>query len=698
MYGLVGQKADHTIQGLRDEARVIRLERVLLLLWFVMNLILGALTVHQYGLSIDEPNNYRYAADTLKSYPSLFGTLYKPPYDSSFDGHGPAFVAPTSVLINILQHLFPNVFGPDLWHFSYFITFQLTGLCLYLLAKRWFNRWTAWGILVLFGTQPLLLGHAFINPKDIPFMFLLSLSAVVGFRMVDSIETKDSFVSLERKAEDVTRKFQVVDPRRRRRFLIGVSLALVVALSLFVFSHQINSAIEQGVTFFYRAQPGTWAGRIFNAVASHSSNVKMEDYVTKALRLFRRVKRIILMASLLFSLGYSYLLINTLTLRRFLSNRWKQRHQLGAYARTWGTSLRTSLRLDQLKPWFTEFFGAFRHPSVLLAGVVLGLATAVRAIGPIAGVIVVLYLFAKIRSRAWPTVIVYLLVTGIVTYIAWPRLWDAPIQRYWEALGIVANFPYPGRVLFAGHLYNASNLPYSYLPVLLTIQFTEPLILAIYLGLGILVWRLLRDQIRTDLLLYIGIGFAFPLLALILLRSPLYHNFRQALFLIPPMIMFAAFTLEIVFRKLTQTWARVALIAVLALPGIYSTVRLYPYEYVYYNSLVGGLAGARDRYELDYWRISLREMALEMNRIAPSGAKIVVTRSAGLFVRYSRPDLVVDKLINSILDLSKGYDFVVQVTRWQSSDLYSDVKNVVSIEREGVVLASAKNVKNLSVK
>jgi hypothetical protein len=213
-----------------------------------------------------------------------------------------------------------------------------------------------------------------------------------------------------------------------------------------------------------------------------------------------------------------------------------------------------------------------------------------------------------------------------------------------------------------------------------------------------LLWQSLRTQLRTDLLLYIGLGFGFPLFGLILLDSPLYHNFRQALFLIPAMVMLAAVPLEVVFSKLSQNWTRVVLIAAIALPGIYSTVKLYPYEYVYYNSLVGGLPGASDHYELDYWRISLREMAFEMNKVAPVGSKIVVTRSAGLFARYARPDLVVDKPINSILDLNKGYDYIVQVNRWKRSDLYPKVSDLISIEREGVVLATAKDVKKASVK
>src|SRR5215212_10207001 len=182
------------------DTKVIRLEKVLLLLWFVINIAIGVLTVHEYGMSVDEPNNFQYAADTLDAYPSFFGTLYEPAYSSTFDGHGPAFVAITALFIRVIQGIFPNVYALDLWHFSYFSTFQLTGLCLYWLTKRWFSKWTAWGILILFSTQPLLWGHAFINPKDIPFMFFLTLSVLCGFRMADTLEANESFVSLDKPA------------------------------------------------------------------------------------------------------------------------------------------------------------------------------------------------------------------------------------------------------------------------------------------------------------------------------------------------------------------------------------------------------------------------------------------------------------------------------------------------------------------
>lgn len=679
------------------DSKTIRIEKTLLLVWLTLNLIIGALTVHEYGMSVDEPNNQRYAADTLAAYPSFFGLRFEPNYDSSYDGHGPAFVTVAAIFIRTIQAVSPNVFVPDLWHYSYFVTFQLTGLCLYWLTRRWFSLWTAWAILVLFSTQPLLLGHAFINPKDTPFMFFLTLSVLWGFRMVDAASADQPYVSLEKPARTLTQKFRDADRFRRRRFLIYLTLAVAVGLALVIFSGLVNSILEGTVVFFYSAEPDTWAGQIFNAVASH--NVPAEDYVTKALRLFDRVERVLLLAGLLFFLVYLGLLVRNTTLQRFLRDTWAQRHKAGAWTTGLSGSLRNTMRPGWLKIWAADFLRALRSPRLLLAGVALGLATGIRAIGPVAGLIVVLYLFAKVRSRAWTTAMAYFLIAGIVTYIAWPRLWDAPIQRYLEALGILSNFPhFPGRVLFNGKLYGPSDLPLSYLPVLLTIQFTEPAILCIYIGLGLLTWKLLGSRLRTDLLLYISLGFALPLFALMLLSPTLYHNFRQALFLIPAMFLLAAFTLELILNEIHQNWVRILLITAMALPGVYSTAKLYPYEYVYYNSLVGGSAGATYRYELDYWRISLRQMALELNKVAAPESLIVVTRSAGLLARYTRPDLVIDKPINSILDLDHGYDYIVHVTRGQRGDLYPEVESLIAIERDGVVLVTAKYVRGVSGK
>jgi hypothetical protein len=51
----------------------------------------------------------------------------------------------------------------------------------------------------------------------------------------------------------------------------------------------------------------------------------------------------------------------------------------------------------------------------------------------------------------------------------------------------------------------------------------------------------------------------------------------------------------------------VAVMMTLCLWDAVTLVRLHPYEYLVYNSLVGGLGGASRRYDLDYWFGSMPE-------------------------------------------------------------------------------------------
>ena len=135
-------------------------ERVLLVAWLVFNLAIGLWIVQDYGLSFDESNYYRYADYSLEAYKSFFGRLYEPDYaPSHLQYYGPAFILIVNSILRILHWMPFDLFEFDVWHYSYFLTFQFTGLCLYGLTKRWFSRWTAWAVLVLFITQPVLWGH-----------------------------------------------------------------------------------------------------------------------------------------------------------------------------------------------------------------------------------------------------------------------------------------------------------------------------------------------------------------------------------------------------------------------------------------------------------------------------------------------------------------------------------------------------------
>ena len=65
----------------------------------------------------------------------------------------------------------------------------------------------------------------------------------------------------------------------------------------------------------------------------------------------------------------------------------------------------------------------------------------------------------------------------------------------------------------------------------------------------------------------------------------------------------------------------------LLVPGVVGIARLHPYEYVYYNELVGGLQGAEGRFELDYWATGFREAMETINDVAPAKATVAVAGS-----------------------------------------------------------------------
>lgn len=164
-----------------------------ILILLVINLILGLMTFRSYGLSWDEPLFYDYGEALKYAYTPAnwvsgdFNVANS--FGSSGSDHanrGPAYLLLATPLISFLKWL-----GLDLasaWHLTNFLTFNLGIYLLYRLASRWLDGWSALAVSALFSFQPLLWGHAFINPKDIPFLVFFLGSVVFGFELVDEVD------------------------------------------------------------------------------------------------------------------------------------------------------------------------------------------------------------------------------------------------------------------------------------------------------------------------------------------------------------------------------------------------------------------------------------------------------------------------------------------------------------------------------
>ncbi|MBN8583186.1 MAG: hypothetical protein J0L96_21155, partial [Anaerolineae bacterium] len=168
--------------------KTIRNHPILILL--VINLIIGLMTFRSYGLSWDEPLFYDYGEALKYAYtPSNWfsGNFdVTQSFGSSGSDHanrGPAYLLVAMPLVSLFKGL--GFDSASAWHLTNFLTFNLGIYLLYRLASKWMSKESAFAVAALFTFQPLLWGHAFINPKDIPFLTFFLGAVLFGFELID---------------------------------------------------------------------------------------------------------------------------------------------------------------------------------------------------------------------------------------------------------------------------------------------------------------------------------------------------------------------------------------------------------------------------------------------------------------------------------------------------------------------------------
>ncbi|MDO8754593.1 MAG: hypothetical protein Q7J80_11915 [Anaerolineales bacterium] len=598
-----------------------------------LSLLIGIITLTDYGESWDELKFYKYADRALSAYttwPSE-GTVAR--FGNTYDNYGPAFVMLVTLTAKPLQIIFTE---SDARHYLYFITFLAGVWAFYELANRWLTKNAALFSTLLFATQPLLIGHAFISPKDIPFLSLFLLSVHFGLSLFDSPKP----IQLHN-----------LTPSSKRTLALLTTLWLVSVFSLFIFTQAFHNYITSLVI---SAQSG--GTNIITLIAKNITAVSSAVYVQRYFLLFLKART------------YYFLLITALLF--FI---WYR------------------LQPNLLKLLIT----------VLPSAILLGLTTSTRVLGPLAGLIVVYFALRAKGRQAIPALTIYAVIAIMTMYLTWPYLWMDPVGHFFESLKVMSLYPWEGLVLFNGVSYQSTDLPYSYLPVLFAIQLTEPV-----WALSIIGWvaaiiggvrHLRRTPHRPDAFSGVQVSgkrglvelaflwFVIPFIGFVVLRTPLYDNFRQVLFILPPIFLMAGVAIE----KIKNTKWQVALVTLCLIPGVIGIVSLHPYEYIYYNRFVGGLDGAQGRFALDYWVISYREAADYVNSVASPNAAIWVEGPSHLFALFAREDLKIYSW--NEVERADHYEYVVATTRYDfDKTSYPEAEIVHKIMRGNALLAVIK--------
>jgi hypothetical protein len=329
---------------------------------------------------------------------------------------------------------------------------------------------------------------------------------------------------------------------------------------------------------------------------------------------------------------------------------------------------------------------------LLLPGIVLGLASSNRVLGPLAGAIVGLYWIA--RRPGWGTVAwlaAYALLGTAVMYATWPYLWEDPLH-FFEVFGLMAHNPTVLQVLFQETVYRANEIPLRYLPFFLAFTLTEPVWPLFFAGLasGILSSEPRADQ-RIRMLVLVT-WMAVPLAYVVIAGPPMYDGMRHFLFVLPPVFVLTAAGAQSVLRLLPVTWLRPALASALILPGLVGIIRLHPYEYTYFNSMIGGTGGAFRRYETDYWLTCYKESVERLADIASSPSRVFVHRESSVAAPYAAPGMTILDERGAAGEIRAG-DYVLISTR-TNEDLrvFRRAPEVLSVGRAGAVFCVIRRV------
>ena len=581
---------------LRGRLRTVYLPLVVLVL---LGLFFGLLSYRDYGVTWDEPLFYDYADAIGYAYSvraRLEGTFQLErsfgPSAGDHKQYGPSYLLLARPFVLAWERL-ADVTRAEAWHLVNMIFFLVGVVAVYALSRRWMPRWPALAGTAFFATQPLLWGHAFINPKDVPFMTFFTLAVLAGYSMADRLSAGPLRpTSTDTPAEaPAARSGNALVRSRVRSVLIGAGLTLAAAMVLtYALSGQIETALRDVVLDAYYSPPGDPLRRLFLSVAADAGRLPEDFYVGRILSIFQWARSVgLLLTALLLPLSLHYLLHSSPTRLRW------DRARAAGFVRN----------LTVLPPYSSI-------PAILLAvlvpGVLVGLTTALRILGPLAGALVIIYYLTGRRPRNLLAPAMYALVAGAVAYLAWPYLWDAPHARLAEVARRMADNPAVLPVLFEGQILPSDALQDTYFPSLLATTLTEPVWLLFLGGLVVALGRNAQGEFEGRSFLLTLAWFALPLTYVLLARPPMYDGFRHFLFVLPPIFVTCSLAFQWIGEQLHPGWAKGLVLALLLVPGIVGILRLHPYSYAYFNAFVGGPSGAFRRYEGDYWLTCYKEL------------------------------------------------------------------------------------------
>ena len=358
--------------------------------------------------------------------------------------------------------------------------------------------------------------------------------------------------------------------------------------------------------------------------------------------------------------------------------------------------------------------------TVTLFGIALGVTIGTRVLGLVTGVYIALalsFLFV-VESRHLGVAaavrrslrFVLLLALGLpLAYFVMGLLWPWGVAEPLNPLAATKYYSHfwevPWREMFEGRAILVPDMPRTYVPTLFSVQMPElflGLALAGAAGSLVAVFAGSDTPARRARLVLVVAAALFPILLTVVTRPVVYNGIRHFVFVTPALAVLGGLAAAWLWSRATALQGRArlaaqgglaaAFVAGVAIPAA-DFRSIHPYEYTYYNHIVGGVRGADSMFMLDYWGLAFKQASAELDeyvdqhyRTMPRGRKIKVAVCGPHFAAAAelgpRYEITYD---------STTADFALMLGEFYCANVKAPV--LAKVERDGVTYATVYDVR-----
>lgn len=199
-----------------------------------------------------------------------------------------------------------------------------------------------------------------------------------------------------------------------------------------------------------------------------------------------------------------------------------------------------------------------RYIDFVLLGVCIGYLTNLRLMGLLLLGLSLMLIFLEFlrlpkisvhKSKMLIGGLIAFMCFAIVLYLSWPYLYENPAENLVQAFKNMSRFRWRYEVLYLGEMIPATELPWHYIPVNMSV--TTPLIFLL-LALTGGIWAVIRliqkpDQLFSSeikKMLFVMLAcLCIPIAAVIVLQSVVYDSWRHLFFIYSPIAILGIYTL-----------------------------------------------------------------------------------------------------------------------------------------------------------